>query len=122
MHKIKATLFIAGILFVSSVWAQTELKIQGTSPALYLSHTVVAKETWYSIGRLYNVTPKDIAAFNSATIQQSLGVGQALKIPLVTSNFSQDGVRAADEVFVPLYYTVQDKEWMYRISQKHNKV
>lgn len=122
MHKIKATLFIAGILFASSVWAQTELKIQGASPALYLSHNVVAKETWYSIGRLYNVTPAEIAKFNSTTIQKSLSVGQALKIPLVNGNFSQDGVRAADEVFVPVYYTVQDKEWMYRISQKHNKV
>jgi hypothetical protein len=41
---------------------------------------------------------------------------------LTTANFSQNGSKNADEVFVPLYHTVQPKEWMYRISVNHNKV
>lgn len=122
MHKIKIVLLAASVFFASSLWAQTGLKVQGASPALFLSHDVVAKETWYSIGRLYNLSPKELASFNNTTIQHSLSIGQQLKVPLVNSNFSQDGVRKADEVFVPLYYTVQEKEWMYRISQNHNKV
>src|SRR5690606_26915047 len=102
--------------------AQSDLQVQGTTPDLYLSHTVVAKETWYSIGRLYNLSPKDIAAYNQTTMDNGLQIGQQLKIPLTKANFSQDGNRASDEVFVPLYYTVKEKEWMFRISQEHNKV
>jgi LysM repeat protein len=122
MYKIKAFLITVCILFTSVLWAQQDLSIQGASPGLYLSHTVAANQTWYSIGRLYNVTPKEVASFNKTTIESKLSIGQQLKIPLIAENFSQDGVRATDEVFVPLYHTVQDKEWMYRISQNNNKI
>jgi LysM repeat protein len=98
------------------------LKVQGTTPSLYLTHTVAAKETWYSIGRLYNVSPKEIAPLNNTTMDKPLAIGQTVKIPLATTNFTQDGTKAADELFVPVYHTVQDKEWLYRISQSNNKV
>lgn len=119
MLKIKV-LVIVFVLMTSMVGAQ-QLKVQGVSPSLYLTHTVVAKETWYSIGRLYNVSPKEIAPLNNTSMDKPLAIGQALKIPL-TTNLAVDGTKAADEVFVPLYHTVQEKEWLYRISQNHNKV
>jgi LysM repeat protein len=122
MYKIKCLLVSWFVLGAAAVWAQPEIRVQGASPDLHLTHTVVAKETWFSVGRLYNLTPKEIAAYNKSNITEVLKLGQALKIPLTVDNFSQDGQRAADEVFVPLYYTVQPKEWMYRISQNHNKV
>lgn len=118
--KIKVLLFVVSILTVNMLGAQT-LKVQGATPSLYLTHTVAAKETWYSIGRLYNVSPKEIAPLNNTTMDKPLAIGQSIKIPL-TTNLSVDGTKAADEVFVPLYHTVQDKEWLYRISQNHNKV
>jgi hypothetical protein len=37
-------------------------------------------------------------------------------------NFAQDNNKASDEVFVPLYHTVQEKEGLFRISQAYNKV
>lgn len=112
------------IFFLShALFAQSgDLMVQGVSPKLYLSHHVAAKENWYSIGRLYNISPKELASFNNASINKPLSIGQALKIPLGASNFSQDGNKAADEVFVPVYHIVQEKEWMYRISQNNNKV
>jgi len=110
-------------LFISiATKAQDELMVQGTSPKLYLVHTVAAKETWYSIGRLYNLSPKELAPFNSLKMESSLSIGQTIKIPLVETNFSQTGGRASGEALVPVYHTVQEKEWMYRISQNHNKV
>jgi LysM repeat protein len=120
MMKIKVLLFVVSILTVNMLGAQT-LKVQGATPSLYLTHTVAAKETWYSIGRLYNVSPKEIAPLNNTTMDKPLAIGQSIKIPL-TTNLSVDGTKATDEVFVPLYHTVQDKEWLYRISQNHNKV
>jgi LysM repeat protein len=122
MYKIKCLLVSWFVLGAMAAFAQQQIQVQGSSPDLHLSHTVAAKETWFSIGRYYNLTPKEIAAYNKSNLTEVLKLGQVLKIPLTVDNFSQDGQRAADEVFVPLYYTVQPKEWMYRISQNHNKV
>jgi LysM repeat protein len=121
MYKIKCLLVSCFVLFAATAWSQ-EIKVQGSSPDLYLTHIIAAKETWFSVGRTYNLTPNKIAAYNKTNITEVLKLGQVLKIPLTAENFSQDGQRAADEVFVPIYYTVQPKEWMYRISQSHNKV
>jgi LysM repeat protein len=99
-----------------------DLMVNGVSPALYLMHTVAPKENWYSVGRLYNVSPKEIAPFNNLTIDNPLAISQEVKIPLLAANFSQNGTRGNDEVSVPIYHIIQDKEWMYRISTNYNKV
>ncbi len=98
------------------------MQVMGTGAGLHLMHSVQPKETWYSIGRLYNISPKELASYNALSIDKALAIGQSLKIPLTAANFSQDGKKQADEVFVPLYHTVQEKEWMYRVSVNYNKV
>ena len=100
----------------------SDLQIQGTSPSLYLVHTVQAKENWYSVGRIYNISPKQLAPYNALSLDKALAIGQTLKIPLVAENFSQDGNKEADEVFVPVHHTIQEKEWLYRVSVNYNKV
>lgn len=121
MNRYLAICFLSFI--TATVFGQSnEQMIQGVSPDLHLQHTVAAKETWYSISRLYNISPKEVAPFNGLTIEKPLAIGQVVKIPLTAANFSQDGNKAGDEVLVPLYHTVQEKEWMYRISVNHNKV
>lgn len=98
------------------------LVVQGVSPKLWLLHSVAPKENWYSIGRLYNVSPRELAPYNGLPLNKPLSIGQMLKIPLGAGNFSQDGSKTADEVFVPIYHTVQEKEWMYRLSVNYNKL
>jgi LysM repeat protein len=117
----KGVFIIALVLLTQFVWSQSDLTVQGTSPDLYLVHTVQPKETWYAIGRMYNVPPKEIAALSNAKMDKVL-VGQQLKVPLTAVNFTQNGTKRPDEVFVPVYHIVQEKEWMYRISQNHNKI
>lgn len=121
---IRITIFVICFCFLAgqSGLGQSTLMIQGKTPDLHLVHTISAKETWYSIGRLYNATPKEIASYNNTTIENALSIGQQLRIPLTAGNFSQNGLKEANEVFIPLYHTVQEKEWMYRISVNHNKV
>jgi LysM repeat protein len=119
---IKPILWIFLFCLSGSVFAQPVFQVQGVTPGLYLSHKVQARETWYAIGRMYNLSPKDIAAYNGTDISKGLTIGEALKIPLNTTNFSQDGNKAADEVLVPVYHKVAEGEWMYRISTNHNKV
>jgi LysM repeat protein len=92
----------------------------GVSPGLYVNHKVAAKENYYSIGRIYNISPKDIAPFNNLQLESGLIPGYVLKIPLNSSNFFQSGNAAADETFVPVYYEVKDKEGLYRVAVNHN--
>jgi len=100
-----------------------QLTAEGTSPNLYVSYTVVAKDNFYSIGRLYNVSPKDIAPFNKMKLEGGLTPGQVLKIPLNKENFLQTNAKAAKgETLVPVYHTVKEKEGLYRIGINHNKV
>lgn len=99
-----------------------DLMVEGNSPNLYLSHTVAAKENFYSIGRLYNVSPKEIAPFNKLQLEKGLNPGQVIKIPLGKSNFFQGGAAADDETMIPLYHIVQEKEGLYRIGINHNKL
>lgn len=119
--------YVTGIIMVScSLVGKAQdkpLMAQGVSPNLYLNHTVAAKENYYSIGRLYNASPKDqIAPFNSLQMEKGLNPGQIIKIPLAANNFSQDGSKAEDEALIPVYHTVQEKEGLYRISVNYNKV
>jgi LysM repeat protein len=79
------------------------LLVEGVSPSLYITHKVAPKENYYSIGRIYNVSPKDIAPFNKLQLESGLSLGQTIKIPLNPSNFVQQGSAAADKTFVPLY-------------------
>jgi hypothetical protein len=121
--RLPAAVLLLTSLFLTKVARSqsNELIVQGQTGKLYLEHTVVAKETWYSIGRLYNLSPKVIAPFNSLTLDKTLTVGETLQIPLIAANFSQDEARTTDETLVPVYHIVQEKEWMYRISVNHNK-
>jgi LysM repeat protein len=100
--------------------AQDKLLVEGVSPGLYLSHKVAPKENYYSIGRIYNVSPKDIAPFNNLQLEKGLSLGQTIRIPLNSSNFFQSGNAANDETFVPVYYKIKEKEGLYRVAKDHN--
>lgn len=120
MVRIKLCL----LLLVMSQWvnAQAGLIVHGTSPDLYLVHDVQPKENWYSLGRLYNLSPKELAPYNKTSLEKPLSIGQQIRVPLTAVNFSQNGSKNADETFVPVYHVVQEKEGMYRVSVNHNKV
>jgi hypothetical protein len=123
MRSSATVLILISFFFAKFARSQSnELIIQGQTGKLYLEHTVVAKENWYSVGRLYNVNPKELAPFNHLTLAQPLVIGQTLQIPLTATNFSQDGLKPAGETLVPVIHITQEKEWMYRISVNHNKV
>ena len=96
------------------------LLTEGTSPDMYINHKVAPKENYYSIGRIYNISPKEIAPYNNLQMEKGLNPGQLIKIPLTNSNFFQSGNADADETFVPVYYSVKDKEGLYRVAQNHN--
>ncbi len=114
MKKILLLVFLISGIY--SLQAQ-ELIVQHSEQGNYLQHKVAPKESFYSIGRLYNVHPKDIAAFNKLDMDKGLNIDQVIRIPLNSSNFSQksDNGRA-------VYYVVGESEGLYRVSVKNNNV
>ena len=97
--------------------AQAQLQVRKNEKGLYVLHTVTPKENFYSIGRTYSISPKDIAAFNALDMTKGLSIGQTIMIPLNASNFSQK-----EQKGLPVYYVVEDKEGLLKVSQKNNDV
>ncbi len=125
MKKLLAMKRLLIVLFSVPLFALAQNKalvVEGVSPDLYINHTVAAKENYYSIGRIYNISPKEVAPYNHLVLESGLSLGQALKIPLTAVNFLQLGAPDADEVLVPVYHTVAGKEGLYRISTNFNKL
>ncbi len=109
------------ISFFSSAQSAT-LVVEGTTPNLYITHTVSPKESFYSVARLYNVGPGVIADFNKSNLQTGLQIGQTIKVPLVAQNFDQAGKKEAGETLVPVYHVVAKSETLFRIGANNNKV
>jgi LysM repeat protein len=114
---MKKFLFLTLVLFFASRLHAQEIIAQRNGKGLYVSHTVAAKESFYSLGRLYAIPPKDIAAFNNYEMEKGLSIGQTVNIPLTAANFSQEVQKGQ-----PVYYVVGEKEGLYRVSVNNNKV
>ncbi len=116
---MKKYLFILFQFFIVTVsFSQpAELLIKKGPSGPYLEHKAAAKEGLFPLGRLYNVHPRHIAAFNNIDFNKGLSVGQLIKIPLTDTNFNQ-----ANNKGVPIYYKTTGKESLANISIKNNKV
>jgi len=101
------------------------------------THTVGPKETFYSIGRDYNVHPKELAAFNNLSFEKGLSIGQVIKIPnnkTITSTPTKSDlpiikkeekttpVQKAEEASDAIYHVVQKKENLFQIRMLYNRV
>lgn len=115
--------FIGVLVAGSTSFAQQNtLVIGGSTPKLFVVHKVTPRENFYSIGRMFNVPPKDIAAYNNLQFENGLSVGESIKIPLSENNFSQSEPAGSGEAFIPVYHTLQAKEGLYRVSLNYNKI
>ena len=122
MRKWLFVLFILIVNMQISLGQQNIMEVKSSGSELFLDHKVAAKESLYSLGRQFNVPPKDLALYNKLTLTTGLSIGQDLKIPLDKANFTNEESVGADEVLVPLYHTLQNQETLYRLSQHFNKV
>jgi LysM repeat protein len=95
----------------------TELIVKNNEKGLYLEHKVMAKEGLFAIGRLYNVNPKFIAAYNKLDLNKGLEIDQVLTIPLTDTNFTQKNTSGT-----PVYYEVMGGDGLYKVSNINNKV
>ena len=118
LSTMKKFIFLTIIsLLCTWCFAQEMVVRRNDKGGLYIAHTVAAKENFYSLGRLYSIPPKDIAAFNNLEMERGLTVGQVINVPLSAANFSQEKSTSH-----PVYYVVGEKEGLYRVSVNNNKV
>lgn len=122
MAKWYFTLVISLLMSTSLLAQESHLEINGTGSNVYLEHEVAPKEGLYSIGRMYNVAPKELAAYNKLNIESGLTISQKIKIPLDKNNFTQTEKISGDEFLIPLYHTVKAHETLFRLSVNYNKV
>ncbi len=102
------------LLFSSSLIAQTDLLVaKSADNKIFLEHQVSPKENWYSIGRIYEISPREIAPFNGLSMEKGLAIGQVLKIPLIASNFNQ---ATSTKIGVPVVHLLAPKEGLFRVS------
>ncbi|MEO8821342.1 MAG: LysM peptidoglycan-binding domain-containing protein, partial [Ginsengibacter sp.] len=101
---------------------QNNFEVKGSGSNIYIEHVIVPKENFYSVGRMFNVNPKELASFNHLHFASGLNIGQALKIPLDKNNFTQEKSAAVNEALIPLYHTVAAGETLYRLGVNYNKV
>jgi murein DD-endopeptidase MepM/ murein hydrolase activator NlpD len=117
MRKSFAVLIISFVVANTLIAQPGQLMIKGYGKDLHLDHTVAAKEGIFAIGRLYNVHPKTIAAYNNIDMAKGLSLGQVIHIPLTDTNFSQKTNKGT-----PVYYKTADKETLLKVSTVNNRV
>lgn len=114
-------LFLVPVFFIAVAFCAMaqpgELVIKTGGQGLYLDHKVAAGQGLFSIGRLYNVHPKHIAAFNKIDLNKGLNIDQVIHIPLTDTNFNQKSNKG-----IPVYYLVSEGEGLLKVSNANNKV
>lgn len=118
----RTLLLIISLCFAFVAFAQKKVIVQGNYPNLFIQHKVVSGETLYSIGRLYNLNPDQLAKQNGLDASAVLAIDKVMKINLDNKNFTQDGQSGESEALVPLHHIVKQGDNLFRISQTYGKV
>jgi LysM repeat protein/ABC-type branched-subunit amino acid transport system substrate-binding protein len=106
------SLFIFAGLAGLSASAQTEPLSDGGK---YLLHTVVRKETVYSLCQKYHITLKELEAANPG-IEGILQSGSVVKIPVFAATVPSSKKQMADEFY---YHKVQKQQTLYSIARQY---
>jgi LysM repeat protein len=112
------------LLFLLPLFAAAQDKI--------INHTVAPKESYSSIGRLYNINGRELANYNKLEYEKGLSIGQVLKVPVKngTTVVVAPPVVKTETVVIPkatatksgeaIYHTVAAKETLYGVSKKYS--
>jgi LysM repeat protein len=117
MTKLVFSLLSLLAVNMFAIAQKKELTINKSDKGLYVEHKVAARESYYSIGRLYNVHPKSIASYNKLDMNNGLQIDQKMKIPLTDTNFTQKGNSGT-----PVYYKTNDDVSLSKVSKENNDV
>ena len=123
MHKIylsAVVLFALNIANAKANTARDSIGVENNKGKKLIVHQTVAKDTYYSIGRRYNVAPKDIMAFND---NKFLQVGVIIKVPTnvpfaATGSANPAPTQGASTATV-IEHTIKPKENLNMLAEKY---
>ncbi|WP_316828413.1 LysM peptidoglycan-binding domain-containing protein [Pedobacter miscanthi] len=121
MHKIylsAVVLFALNIANAKANTARDSIGVENNKGKKLIVHQTVAKDTYYSIGRRYNVSPKDIMAFND---NKYLQVGVIIKVPTnipFTGTGSSNTESSSSNANV-IEHTIKPKENLNMLAEKY---
>ena len=81
MYKYITVLLAANLMFLANIKANSvidSIGVENLNGSKVIIHQIVKNDTYYSIGRRYNISPKEIMTFNE---NKYLQVGVLVKIP-----------------------------------------
>lgn len=117
MYKLIISLLIS--IFYLSAYASTTLRIdsigvENNNGKKLIIHKIEPKESYYALGRKYNVSPKDIIAFND---NKALSPGAIVKVPTQRSFIETAYSKTIQSA---IRHTVKPKENLGIIAEKYN--
>ncbi|UII29050.1 LysM peptidoglycan-binding domain-containing protein [Fulvivirga maritima] len=103
------------------VWEENEAVEEDEQPFEGRSqvHVVKPGETLYSISRMYNITIKDLLAWNDMDISQKLSIDQKLVIYNKSMIVKEEAAPVQREQAEEIYHTVKQGDTMYNIARKY---
>ncbi|QIL41485.1 LysM peptidoglycan-binding domain-containing protein [Pedobacter sp. HDW13] len=121
MHKIYLSAVVLLALNVAKAKASTardSIGVENNKGKKLIVHQTVAKDTYYSIGRRYNVAPKDIMAFND---NKYLQVGVIIKVPTNIPFTGTGSASNAQETQTGnvIEHTIKPKENLNMLAEKY---
>lgn len=122
--RLVLSLCFALVFFTANASIKIDsISVENLNGKKTIVHKVEAKETYYSIGRKYNVTPQAIIQFNS---NRTLQIGTILRVPTErsyaaspTQTTSQNSQAVPSKMAV-IDYKVGPKEYLIAIARKFN--
>jgi LysM repeat protein len=103
----KIFFFCLIILSVRSSWSQTGKEI------FFMEYKVQPKDNFYSIGRMFNASPKVIAAYNKLEMSKGLMANKIIRIPVDDS-----AIAAVDNKTKTVYYIISKGDNLTKVSRK----
>lgn len=113
-----------GLTSLTASAAIDSIGVENLNGKKTIVHKLEPKETYFSLGRKYNVSPQSIIQFNS---NKSLQIGAIVKIPtdrsftdLIASNTNNSQQTSQSSSETSIDYKVGPREYLYSIARKFN--
>ena len=89
LNPIKLICLLLLIVSLEATAQRNQLRLQKGAKGFYLEHKVAAKQSFFSLSRMYNVHPRFLADYNKLDYKKGLQIDQGIRIPLTDTNYER---------------------------------
>ena len=89
LNPIKLICLLLLIVSMEATAQRTQLRLQKGAKGFHLEHKVAAKQSFFSLSRMYNVHPRFLADYNKLDYKRGLQIDQGIRIPLTDTNYER---------------------------------